>query len=218
MEDIKEIEKFAESEENSRIRAEIWGDFVGWSGQRRGENGFLVQRLNRYEARTVLDVAAGDGADAIFLLKQGFEVVINELDSAFRKKAIENIEKAGYNLNPTSVDWRNLLRAYDGDSQDALICMGNSLPCIEGSENQLNALREFRKILKPVGVLLIDERNYQKILDNREGALAGTLHSSGKQLYTGTDKVKTRFLKVTEQEILIEYTHIENGKTAYYKV
>lgn len=63
MEDIKEIEKFAENAENSRIRAELWGDFVGWDNRRRGENGFLLNQLKEHTARRILDVALGDGAE-----------------------------------------------------------------------------------------------------------------------------------------------------------
>jgi hypothetical protein len=68
------------------------------------------------------------------------------------------------------------------------------------------------------GVLIVDERNYPKILDNREDALSGRLHSSGKQLYTGTDKVQTRFVEISERLIIIKYTHRGTGKKAYYKV
>lgn len=51
-----------------------------------------------------------------------------------------------------------------------------------------------------------------------EAALSGTLHSAGKYLYTGTNKVRARFLEITDGLILIEYVHQENGKEAYYKV
>jgi len=95
--------------------------------------------------------------------------------------------------------------------------MGNSLTCVDGEENQIKSLKEFYKLLKPAGILIIDERNYQRILDNKGAALAGTLHSSGKYLYTGTKKVHSRFLKITDSVIIIEYKHM-NGKIAYYKV
>lgn len=41
----RDLAEIANSSENSRIRAEIWGDFVGWDNRRRGENGFLVSQL-----------------------------------------------------------------------------------------------------------------------------------------------------------------------------
>lgn len=50
--------EIANSAENSRIRAEIWGDFVGWDNRRRGENGFLVNQLKEHMSRRILDVAS----------------------------------------------------------------------------------------------------------------------------------------------------------------
>ncbi len=215
--ETSELAKFADSEENSRIRAEIWGDFVGWDKRRRGENGFLVTQLKKHQCQNVVDIALGDGVDAIYLLQQGFNVSANEFDEAFRQKAVENAKKVGLNLSPTSVDWRNLTEAYP-PSFDAVICMGNSLTCLFGRENQVRALREIHEVLKTGGILILDERNYQRILDNREAALSGELHSSGRYLYTRTDKIGTRFLSISDEAIYIEYAHKEDGKKAYYKV
>ncbi|OGD84490.1 hypothetical protein A2696_01375 [Candidatus Curtissbacteria bacterium RIFCSPHIGHO2_01_FULL_41_13] len=216
--DLKEIEKFAESAENSKVRADLWGDFVGWDNRRRGENGWLFNQLKNYSAKKVLDVAVGDGVDTIFLLKQGFEVNCNEFDSAFREKAKENVQREGLVIAPTVLDWRNLDEEYLPASQDAVICMGNSLTCLEGEDNQLLALGQFHRVLASGGVLLVDERNYQKILDNREAAIAGTLDSTGKYLYTGTNRVRARFISISDQLILIEYTHQGTARKAYYKV
>jgi len=214
----KDLAEIAASEENSRIRAEIWGDFVGWDTRRRGENGWLMNQLNQHRGRKILDVALGDGVDTIYLLQQGFEVSANELDDAFRQKAIENAQRDGLTIAPTALDWRKLEEKYPADLYDAVICFGNSLTCLFGRENQLEALRQFRRVLAPGGVLLIDERNFQRILDNRQAALAGTLHSTGRYLYTGTTKVQARFAQITDEAIYIEYIHKENGKRAYYKI
>jgi|SRR3989344_6049489 len=221
MEDTKNtqaLEQYAVSPENSRIRAEIWSDFVGWDNRRRGENGFLTKQLKEGGRHKVLDIALGDGVDTIFLLQQGYEVSSNEVDSAFRQKAIANAKEVELTIQPTAVDWRELATAYPAGSFDAVICMGNSLTCLFGKDNQLKALEAIKAVLKPNGVLILDERNYQRIIDNREDALAGTLHSSGKYLYTGTDKVKARFVEVNDNIVLVEYAHRESGKKAYYKI
>ncbi len=90
--------------------------------------------------------------DTIYLLQNGFDVSSNELDDAFREKAIENAKKAGFNINPTSFDWRELSKNYSRSSFDAVICLGNSLTCIFEKEDQLKTLREFHSVLKPGGV------------------------------------------------------------------
>jgi len=145
---IKEIGKFVESAENSKIRAEIWGDFVGWDNRRRGDNGFLVNQLSAHGVKNVLDLALGDGVDTIYLLQNGFEVSCNEYDGAFRAKAVENARKSGFGIRPTSLDWRDLKNVYPKNSQDAMVIFGNSLTCLFGRENQLAALEQFREILR----------------------------------------------------------------------
>ena len=61
-------------------------------------------------------------------------------------------------------------------------------------------------------------RVIQRILDNKEAALIGTLHSTGEYLYTGTNKVKARFIEITNEVVLVEYQHLESGEKAYYKI
>lgn len=149
--DLQGIEKFAESAENSKIRAELWGDFVGWDNRRRGENGFLINQLKAHKAKKILDVALGDGVDTIFLMQQGFEVSANEFDDAFRSKAIDNAKRKGFLISPTNLDWQKLSSEYQESSFDALICLGNSLTCLFDPNNQIAALRQFRQLLKPGG-------------------------------------------------------------------
>ena len=53
---------------------------------------------------------------------------------------------------------------------DAVICLGNSfahLPDFQGDlSNQKLAVQNFKEMLKPGGVLFIDHRNYDAILDS----------------------------------------------------
>ena len=53
---------------------------------------------------------------------------------------------------------------------DAVLCLGNSfahLPDFEGSlNNQKVALSNFRDMIKPGGILVIDHRNFDDILTN----------------------------------------------------
>jgi len=55
-----------------------------------------------------------------------------------------------------------------GAKFDAVLCLGNSfahLPDFEGNLlNQRRALQNFKALLKPRGILVIDHRNYDEIL------------------------------------------------------
>ena len=56
-----------------------------------------------------------------------------------------------------------------GPGYDAIVCLGNSfahLPDFDGKqENHRLALRNFASMLKPGGILIIDHRNYDAIID-----------------------------------------------------
>ena len=57
----------------------------------------------------------------------------------------------------------------DDDRFDAIICLGNSFPGLTFEDSALTpqkkALNNFNSLLRPGGVLLIDHRNYDNILE-----------------------------------------------------
>jgi len=58
----------------------------------------------------------------------------------------------------------------DSEGFDAILCMGNSfahLPDVHGDQREhKRAIANFHSMLKPGGVLVIDHRNYDHILDD----------------------------------------------------
>ena len=72
---------------------------------------------------------------------------------------------------------------------DALICMGNSfahLPDFEGNQREHEmAINNFYKLLKPGGILMIDHRNYDYILDHGQ--------APSKNIYYNVSRQKTIF-------------------------
>lgn len=61
---------------------------------------------------------------------------------------------------------------------DAVVCLGSSLCHIFDEQERVEVLKRFRAMLKPGGVLLIDQRNFQAIL-------GGHFCSSGRYYYCG---------------------------------
>lgn len=93
---------------------------------------------------------------------------------------MENARRHKVQLKITNLDWRELTKRIPEKTFDAVLCLGNSLTCLFGYENQLSALREFYIILKYGGVLIIDERNYERILDIPKRSLKEIPRTSGK--------------------------------------
>ena len=86
---------------------------------------------------------------------------------------------------------------------DAIICMGNSfahLPDFRGDQREHKiALENFRRLLKPGGILVIDHRNYDYILQTGKAP-------STKNVYYSSDHVmdiKTSVLMVNNRPTLV---------------
>ena len=189
---------------NQKLLAEMWGDYIDWQKRRGGENSWLVKQLRRFNCQKIFDSSLGDGCDSIYLIKEGFDVISNDIDEVFIQKAIDNAKKEGVKLKILELDWRELTREIPEESFDAVLCLGNSLTCLFGRKNQITALKQFRAILRKGGILIIDERNYQYILDNRKEILKGNFRYSGKYLYCGKH-VHGHPIEINNNRLKIEY-------------
>ena len=197
---------------NSGVLVEMWTDFINWEKRRKGENGFLTEQLRRFNCKRVFDACLGDGADSIYLIKEGFEVVSNDLDKLFIEKAKKHAEKAGVNLNITEFNWLELNKKLEKESFDAVLCLGNSLTYLFKREEQLKAIGNFYRLLRKGSILIIDERNYQQLLDKRKEIVEeGKFPYSGKYVYCG-DKVHGKPVEISEGKIKMQYTDERTGK------
>ncbi len=200
---------------NSKVLVELWTDFIDWEKRRKGEKGFLVKQLKKFNCRKVFDACFGDGADSIYLIKEGFDVASNDLDRVFIEKALKNAEAAGVRLNVSEIDWLDLDKHFKKESFDAILCLGNSLTCLFERREQLKALKNFQGLLRKGGILVIDERNYPEILEKRKEILEeGKFSYSGKFVYCG-DKVHGKPVEISENKIKMPYRDERTGKAGH---
>lgn len=193
---------------------QMWREFIDWDKRRAGEDNFLVSQFRKHNVKKVFDASLGDGCDSIYLIKQGFDVTSNEIDKTFLNKALENAGKEKIALKITNLDWRKLDSELSEGSFDAVILLGNSLTYLFSKSAQLQALSQFKKILRSDGILIIDERNYQYILDNKEEILKGNFHYSGKYVYCG-DKVHGKPIEISEAKVKFEYINEATNKKGF---
>lgn len=203
-----------EYDKNQRILAELWGDFVDCKKRREGENGWLIEQLNKYNCKEIFESSLGVGCDSIYLQKNGFDVTSNEIDKSWLKKAIQSAKKEKVKLKITNLDWRKLTTKIKKESFDAALCLGNSLTYMFTHSEQTRALQQLRFILRPKGILIIDERNYQYILDNRKEILGGNFRYSGKYVYCG-ETVHGKPIEITNDYVKFQYTDERTGKKGY---
>jgi len=81
---------------------------------------------------------------------------------------------------------------------------------VRSSAEREKCLREFLSVLAPKGKLIIDQRNFQYILDEREKILRGNFRYSGNFMYCG-HIVTGRPIAVSEANVKFGYFHNELG-------
>ncbi|WP_254666845.1 methyltransferase domain-containing protein [Streptomyces sp. WMMB 714] len=115
--------------------------------------------------KSVLDVATGTGFHSVRLLEAGFDAVSADGSADMLSKAFKNgMENGGHILRVVQADWRWLNRDVHGE-YDAIVCLGNSFTHLFSERDRRKALAEFYAMLKHDGVLILDQRNYDAMLD-----------------------------------------------------
>ena len=141
-----------------------WDELIDWERRAESEGDFFIEALKDRGAKDVLDVATGTGFHSVRLLKAGFNVVSADGSPNMLAKAFQNGLDHGYILRTAQADWRFLSRDLRG-RYDAIICLGNSFTHLFAERDRRRALAEYYAMLRHDGVLIIDQRNYDAILD-----------------------------------------------------
>ncbi|XP_002741348.1 glycine N-methyltransferase-like [Saccoglossus kowalevskii] len=197
--------------------AKVWELYVGSKSERtESYKSWICNLLREKGCKKILDVACGTGVDSVMLLEEGFSVTSVDASDKMLKYALKERwhrrkEAAFDEWVIEEANWLTLAEDLEelhiGDF-DAVICLGNSfphLPDFEGNlSNQKLAFKNFEHMVKPGGIMVIDHRNYDAILD--KGSVP-----QGKNIYykgTCTKDIKTSVLYVNGRPhmITLDYT------------
>ncbi|ONH50240.1 glycine/sarcosine N-methyltransferase [Pseudomonas cedrina] len=163
----------------SKNFVERWDELIDWEKRKAGEGGFFEKLLRKHGVRSVIDVSTGSGFHAVQLKKAGFDVVATDGSSTMLTKARANFRKAGLDIKSHYRDWQSL-DAQELGQFDAVVCLGSSLCHVFEAHDRLNVLARFKALLKPGGLLVVDQRNFLAIR-------AGNFKASGHYYYCGTN-------------------------------
>jgi 2-polyprenyl-3-methyl-5-hydroxy-6-metoxy-1,4-benzoquinol methylase len=141
--------------------------FVNWDERLATELPFIERALRSASARRVLDAACGTGMHAIALAQRGYEAVGADLRAGMIERARANAVAAGAEVR-FEVAGFGELSARVGSGFDAVLCLGNSLPHVLTMEAWHATLSDFANCLRPGGLLLIQNRNFDRIAACRE--------------------------------------------------
>lgn len=172
----RDIQKFGDAPESVRETdhyqqeyveqfAERWDRLIDWEARAEAEGDFFIRLLHEHGAQSVLDVATGTGFHSVRLLSEGFDVVSADGSPNMLARAFRNARQRGQLLRTAQADWRFLNRDIHG-TFDAVICLGNSFTHLFRERDRRKALAEYYAVLKHNGLLIIDHRNYDRLLEN----------------------------------------------------
>jgi glycine/sarcosine N-methyltransferase len=146
--------------------------FVNWEKRLSFELPLLETMLKEIDASEtrkirVLDSACGTGMHAIALARAGYDVTGADLSAEMIDKARQNAQAARIELPFVAAGFGSLTSTFGSGQFDAVLCLGNSLPHLLTEKELKAAINDFYACLKPGGMLLIQNRNFDAVLKTR---------------------------------------------------
>jgi glycine/sarcosine N-methyltransferase len=135
---------------------------VSWGKRLENEAPFFNRLFKENKVKRVLDLACGTGHHSLFFAKAGYEVV--GVDKS--KEMIRLAKRNSKGISGVKFITAGFLDIYPRfkDGFDAVICLGNSLPHLLSNKDLKKTLQNIYNLLNPGGILIIQNRNYDKIL------------------------------------------------------
>jgi glycine/sarcosine N-methyltransferase len=154
--------------------------FVNWPGRLAVEMPFMEAQMQAAGAKRVLDAACGTGQHALALAQSGYQVVGADLSPKMIERAVANARAQGAPAEFLVAGFGEL-QARVGDGFDAVLCLGNSLPHLLTAADLAAALADFAACLRPGGLLLIQNRNFDRVLARHERWMEPQAHREGER-------------------------------------
>lgn len=146
--------------------------FNNWKDRLAFEMPFIEKQLKNLQHElgdrlSILDAACGTGMHAIALAKEGHQISGADLFPEMIEIAQENANLAGVNVDFRAVGFGALSTEFDPCLFNAVLCLGNSLPHLLSREKVTDALDDFNQCLLPGGILLVQNRNFDGIMQKK---------------------------------------------------
>jgi glycine/sarcosine N-methyltransferase len=148
--------------------------FVNWESRLAAELPFLEKILRPLAASrpiSVLDAACGTGMHAVALAQRGFAAAGADLSPQMAARGRDHALNAGVSVDFKAAGFGELAIAFHNHPLfpfDAVICLGNSLPHLLSPVDLAAALADFADCLRPGGLLVIQNRNFDAVMQTLE--------------------------------------------------
>ncbi len=189
-----------------------WDEFIDWQKRREGENEFFENILDNAGAKEIFDASLGSGFHTIALLEKRFKVSSNEIDPDYVRLARQNAGKLGLELIISHYDWREIPQSLK-EKYDAVICLGNSFTFMKTEEDQRKAIQHFADIVKPGGLVIVDHRNYDYMLLNRDFIVQNPINFIySRRFYYCSNEILGYPIRIAPNEVIFEYKNIREKR------
>ena len=150
--------------------------FVNWKSRLGYEMPFLGRLLETLGGDSsnrprVLDTACGTGMHVIELTRRGYPAAGADLSTGMIEKARQNAQAANSQAEFAAAGFGQLASAFSGSPLfpfDAVLCLGNSLPHLLDARSLASALADFKACLRPGGLLVLQNRNFDAVMRERQ--------------------------------------------------
>lgn len=160
--------------------------FVNWKNRLTYELPFIEKQIaslrsSADQALDILDAACGTGMHAVALAQLGHHLSGADLVPEMVEMSRLNAQAAGVSIELKTAGFGELERTFGKQRFDLLLCLGNSLPHILSLEELTSALKDFAACLRPGGMLLIQNRNFDAVMSAMERWMEPQAHSEGSE-------------------------------------
>ena len=152
--------------------------FIDWPSRLAAELPFVDRQLQSAGVHRLLDAACGTGMHAIALAQWGYAPVGADLSPGMIERSRANAAAAGVDVQ-FQVAGLGELEAQVGSGFEAVLCLGNSLPHLLTADALALALSDFGACLRPGGLLLLQNRNFDAVLARGERWMEPQARSEG---------------------------------------
>ncbi len=154
--------------------------FVDWQGRLAIEIPFIIDKFQETNARIILDAATGTGMHTIALAQLGYQASGADISRGMIERARLNANSVGVRARFEIASFGTLAQTFGVGCCDALLCLGNSLPHLLSRKELDQALVDFSNCLKPGGVILLQNRNFDAVIANHERWMEPQSHIEGR--------------------------------------
>jgi len=140
---------------------------VAWEPRLRREEAFFERLFDGAGTRSVLDAACGTGMHVVSFARRGLRAAGADLSPSMIAQAQRHAAEAGVSVELAAAGFGGLSAAFRGPF-DAVTCLGNSLPHLLDDAALAACFSDFASLLRPGGILVIQNRNYDRLLRERQ--------------------------------------------------